>query len=159
MFIIVIVSYPYYIFFKNRQTGEMIKCPSKKWCNMLCVCVCVAGHQSVYLAQIIRWWGFQPQAVDIPDLGYVYPPSTLSIPTTSKIRSSDKTRQTKDRQWAHGRPPLWESVWPNNLGTIYSDFYLSQIRYERQLQETNDTNYNIQGQGRKIGGAWESSNQ
>ena len=45
--------------------------------------------------------GFQPQAVDIPDLGSVNPLSTFSSPPTLKMHASDETKRTKDRQWAH----------------------------------------------------------
>ena len=45
--------------------------------------------------------GFQHQAVDISDLGSVHTPSEFSIPPTSKIHDSNKTKLTKDRQWAH----------------------------------------------------------
>ena len=43
--------------------------------------------------------GFQPQAVDINDLGYVHPPSTFTITPMLNMHDSDKTRLTKDRQW------------------------------------------------------------
>ena len=42
---------------------------------------------------------------------------------------------------------------------MYSNYYLIPTRYKRQLHDANDTNNNIQGQGRTIGGTWERSNQ
>ena len=71
---------------------------------------------------------FQHQAVNIPDLGYVHPPSKFSIFFTLNMHPSDDIRRTKDIQWAHGRPPVWASVHPNNLGTMYSDYSLIPTR-------------------------------
>ena len=76
---------------------------------------------------------FQPQAVYIPDLGYVHPLSTFPSPPKSNIRSSEDTILIHNRQWAHLWPPEWASGCPNNLGTIYYDYYLIPTRYERQL--------------------------
>ena len=42
---------------------------------------------------------------------------------------------------------------------MYSNYYLIPTRYKRQLHDMNDTNNNIQGQGRTIGGTWERSSQ
>ena len=122
-------------------------------CYSQCVCVCVCFWPPVSIpCPNYELVGFQPQAVDIPDLGSVHPPSTFSIPPTLKMHASDETIRTKDRLWAHGRPPVWASGCPNKLGTMYSDYSLSPTRYKRQWHETNDTNYNIQGRGRTIGG-------
>ena len=64
-------------------------------------CVCVfwppasisfLGYESV---------GFQPQAVDITDLGSVHPPSVFLIPPTLKMHTSDENKRTKDIQWEH----------------------------------------------------------
>ena len=91
--------------------------------------------------------GFQPQVVDISDLGSVHPPSTFPIPLTSSMHAGDKARQTKNRKWSHGIPPLLVSIWTYNICTKYPDHYLSSTRYGQQWHETNDTNYKIQGQG------------
>ena len=39
------------------------------------------------------------------------------------------------------------SVFPNNLSTLYYNYSLSPMRYERKWHNMNDTNYNIQVQG------------
>ena len=88
--------------------------------------------------------GFQPQPVDIPDLGYVHPPSIFSSPPTSKMHENDGVRQTKNIKWAHWRSSVWVWGCPNNLGTMYSNYSLSPKKYERQWHEINDTYYNIQ---------------
>ena len=88
--------------------------------------------------------GFQPQAVDITDLGYVHPPSTFSIPPTSKMRDNYEVRQAKNIQLTHWSSSVWASVCPNNLGTMYSNYYLILTRYRRQWHRMHDTYYNIQ---------------
>ena len=75
--------------------------------------------------------GFQPQAVDILDLGSVHPPSKFSISPKNMYASENKVL-TKDRQWEHLRQPVWEKICPYNLGTMYSNYSLSPMRYERQ---------------------------
>ena len=63
--------------------------------------------------------GFQPHPVDTPDLGYVHTPSSFSSPPTLNIHASDKTRQTKNRQWAH----LFATsvgIFPGSLESILS---------------------------------------
>ena len=75
--------------------------------------------------------GFQPQAVDISDIGYVHPHSTFSISPTSNIHASDETKQTKYGKWAHLCPPVW-AAGMTHLGTMYSDYYLIPTRYKQQ---------------------------
>ena len=61
---------------------------------------------SIFL-QYYELVGFHYQAADIPGLGYVYSPSTFSIPPMSNMHANEDTGQTKDRQWAHLWPPVW----------------------------------------------------
>ena len=89
--------------------------------------------------------GLQPQSVDIPALVSVHPPSKFSTPPTSKMHSSDNTRQTTDRQWLH----LWPILW--HLGTMYSTYSLSPTSYGQKWDKKA-----YRDGGGRLGGIWDT---
>ena len=70
----------------------------------VCVCMCVCVFFSFWSPVIITYpkyeaVGFQPQAVNIPDLCSVHPPSAFSKLPMLKIYASNEIKLTKNRQW------------------------------------------------------------
>ena len=59
----------------------------------VCVCVCVSGHQSVYLARTMRWWGSNLRQWIFLNLGSMHPPSTFLSPPTPKMHARDETNE------------------------------------------------------------------
>ena len=105
----------------------------------LCMCVCVfPGHQSVYSAQIIRWWGSNLRQWLILKLGSVHPPKYIFKPPYAEVCIS-KTRRTKYRQWVHFFISFQYSLIPTRYEYNRTRLMI-QITYEYK--------------GRTIGGTW-----
>ena len=67
----------------------------------MCVCVCVFWPPISTTCPNYEAVGFQPQAMDINDQGYLHTPSEFPSPPMLKVHASEYTKQTKDRKWAH----------------------------------------------------------
>ena len=107
------------------------------------MCVCIAGHQSVYIAQIMRWqgsnirqWIFLTEALGISPVHLM-----------SKMNVSDKTRRTNDRQWSHGRLPVQTSGFPHKIGSTWYVLLLLFNPKEVQTTMTRDKLYGSQHTG------------
>ena len=57
------------------------------------MCVCVSGHQSVYISRIIIWWDSNPMQRILLNLGSVHPPGTFNPPPTTNMHARDEKNE------------------------------------------------------------------
>ena len=85
--------------------------------------VCVFyGHQSVYLEQIMRWWGSNFRQWIVPKRDSMYPTDTFSSLSTPNMHARDKTNE-EEKMSTFMANSVGSEVVPINLVTMYSYYF------------------------------------